>query len=128
MKLNPRLRTIDDFIALLVESGFIPDDLTSRCELDVSFTSSKNLQITLEALTPDDEMFCGEESDRIARWINNPDITADVLPPQVLQFASAAVSGEAIVQEVIGYSGTPALVSFLSLIFTLALFLMATFV
>ncbi|WP_156416077.1 hypothetical protein [Nitrosopumilus sp. Nsub] len=128
MKLNPRLRTIDDFIALLVESGFISDETTNRCELDVSFTSSENLQITLEARTPDDEMFCGEESDRIARWINNPNIAADVLPPQVLQFASAAVSGEAIVQEVIGFSGAPALVSFLSLTFTLAMFLIHLFI
>ena len=129
VKLNPRIRTIDDFSAVLFESGFISEETTSRCELDVSFTPSENLQIILEARTPEDEMFCGDESDRIARWINNPDVAADVLPPQVLQFAGAAVSAEAIVQEVIGsVNGAPALVSFLSLIFMFATLLIYLYI
>ena len=102
VRLNPSVRTIDDFVELLVESGFISEETTERCDVSVSFTSSENLEISLEGVEPDDDVFCGEETERLTQLINNPSAADE--RPQVLQFARAAVSTESMFETLIGLS------------------------
>lgn len=120
VRLNPRVRTIDDFVGLLVESGFISEETTERCEVSVSFTSSENLEISLEGVEPDDDVFCGEEGKRLTQLINNPSAAdASVARPQVLQFAGAALSVEPVFEAVISPSSALSITSYMSLVLLL---------
>ena len=116
VKLNPRVRTIDDFVELLIDANFISVETVERCEVGVSFTSSENLEITLEGVGPDDDVFCGEASMNLASLINNPP-DEDLARPQVLQFAGAAISAPAVFEEILRPSnGGQTLASVTSLI------------
>ena len=116
VRLHPRVRTIDDFVELLIDANFISVETVERCEVGVSFTSSENLEITLEGVGSDDDVFCGEASVNLASLINNPS-DEDVARPQVLQFAGAAVSAPAVFEEILRPSnGGQTLVSVASLI------------
>ena len=96
IRINPSVRTVDDIIEALVESDFISDEVTDRCELEATLTTTRNIQITLSAEDDNDVTFCNEASEKIAAAINDPSsVTGDPLSvqvPEVLQFASAAVS------------------------------------
>ncbi len=128
VRLNPGLRTIDDFVESLIDAEFISTETLERCRVGVSFSSSENLEITLEGVeADDDEMFCGEESERLTALINNQSSETDevVVRPPVLQFAGAAVSAPAVFEEKL-LNGAPSvtstllpLVVFLSTVFAL---------
>ncbi len=120
IKLTPGHRTIDDFVESLIEAGFISEEIAERCEVGVSLTSSDNLEITLEGVGADDEMFCGEMADRLAELINNPSDSSDeVVRPPVLQFAGAAVSAPAVFEESLELNGAPTVTSAVSLLLVL---------
>ena len=120
VRLNPSVRTIDDFVELLIESGFISEETTERCDVSVSFTSSENLEINLEGVEPDDDVFCGEESERLTQLINNPSaVDGSVARPQVLQFAGAAVSIEPVFDTVISPSSALSVTGYVSLVLLL---------
>ncbi len=125
VQLNPNLHTIDDFVEMLIEANFISVKIFERCEVGVSFTSSENLEITLQGVKADDEMFCGEMADRLAELINNPSDSSDeVVRPPVLQFAGAAVSAPAVFEE--SLNGAPTVTSVVSLLLVLCLSAMLT--
>lgn len=93
VRINPTLRTLDDFVETLVDSGFIDEEVTDRCELEGSLTTSRNIQITLSAEDDEDTKFCNNASQEIAAAINNlSSVSAATRIPEVLQFASAAVA------------------------------------
>lgn len=101
VKINPRVRTLDDFIAVLLQSGFISEEVTERCELEAELTNTGNIQITLSARVEEDSAFCNNASERLAASINDPssvrsDDSQFVSIPELLQFASAAVTAENI--------------------------------
>ena len=89
VRINPRTRTLDGFLEILVESGFIDQEITERCELEGTLTRSANIQVSLSAKTVENSKFCNEASERLAAAINNPSSRPK---PEVLQFASAAVA------------------------------------
>ena len=95
-RINPSVRTLDDFIEILVESGFISDEVTDRCELEATLTTTRNFQITLSANNNDDAAYCSATADSLAKAINDPSSISDdslfVQVPEVLQFASAAIT------------------------------------
>ena len=96
-RINPAMRTVDDYIAALVDYGFITDEVTQRCDLEGYMTKTKNIEITLSAKTDEDSEFCFEASESITAAINNPSTSNPGGPqlmqvPEVLQFASAAVA------------------------------------
>ena len=95
VRINPSVRTLDDFTELLVDSGFISDDITERCELEASLTVSGNIQLVLSPRSDDedDAEFCNAASERIAATINNLSLVPQSAQvPEVLQFASAALA------------------------------------
>ena len=95
VRINPSVRTLDDFIELLVDSDFISDEITERCELEGSLTVSGNIQITLTARSDDeaDVEFCNAASEKIAAAINDLSLVPQSAQvPEVLQFASAALA------------------------------------
>ena len=96
VRINPRVRTLDAFVEILVDSGFIDEEVTERCELEGSFTMTRNIQLTLSARLDEDSDFCNDASKRIAAAINDPSSVSDdpqfAQIPEVLQFASAAVA------------------------------------
>ena len=96
VRINPRVRTLDAFAEILVDSGFINDETTERCELELSLTRTGNIQITLSAEDEEGAAFCNEASERLAAAINDPSsVSADprfAQIPEILQFASAAVT------------------------------------
>ena len=80
----------------LIAYGFIAEEITERCELEASYTTTRNIQITLSARVNADSEFCSDASERLAAAINDPSSASDdpqiVQVPEVLQFASAAVA------------------------------------
>ena len=92
VNINPAARTLDDFIEVLIDAGFIDEEITERCELDASFTVTRNIQVSLSAKTGDDSEFCHSASKEIVSSVNNPSSTQLAGIPEVLQFASAAVA------------------------------------
>ena len=95
--INPLLRTLDALVRVLVESGFISEEVTDRCLLEPSFTDSGDLEISLSARDPDtDADFCFEQSEILAGQLNDPSQVPNA-PPEILQFASAATSAPAII-------------------------------
>ena len=124
VNINPAARTLDDFIETLVDAGFIDEEITERCELDVSFTVTRNVQVSLSAKTDDDSEFCHSASEEIVNSINNPSSIQLTQYPEMLQFASAAVAApNLVVGEV---NGTPVLAA--SSFFTLLLLIAFTLV
>ena len=134
VNINPRVRTLDAFVEVLVDSDFIDETITERCELDASFTVTGNVQITLSARTDDDSEFCNSASEMIANAIN--DLSSTELAetslfaqtPEILQFASAAVAAPnlaAVVDEIDGANGAPVLAvsSFFTLLLLVTLIL-----
>ena len=96
VRINPRARTLDALLEILVESGFISEEVTERCIVEGTFTDNGGLEVTLTAVDPDaDAEFCNEQSEIIANNINDP-VNA---PPEVLQFAGAAVTAPQISEE-----------------------------
>ena len=109
---------MDNIIEVLVDSGFIEEEETERCELEASLTKTGNIQITLSARDDADSEFCNNASKRLAAAINDPSSVSDISLfaqiPEVLQFASAAVIAPnevaAIVDQVdinVGVNGAP---------------------
>lgn len=98
IRINPRVRTVDDFIDDLVDSGFISEEIVDRCDVEASLTATRNIQITLSADDDDDSAFCNRASERLAAAINDlSSITEDsdfIQVPEILQFASAAVAAQ----------------------------------
>ena len=97
VRINPSVRTLDDFIEVLVDSDFIDDEITEKCELEASLTMTGNIQITLSARTDDDDgadaRFCNAASETIAATINDLSLVPQSAQvPEVLQFASAALA------------------------------------
>ena len=131
IRINPTLRTLDDFIEILVDSGFIDDEVTDRCELEGSLTTSRNIQITLSAEDDEDTKFCNDASQEIAAAINDlSSVSATTRIPEVLQFASAAVAAPNIAAAAIvverensGMNGAPILTALRSSYFALLLLL-----
>jgi hypothetical protein len=122
VRLNPSIRMLDDFIELLVDSDFISDDITERCELEASLTVSGNIQLTLSPTGSDDDEFCNAASKLIAAAINDLSmVPQSVQVPEVLQFASAALAApntattdgidavSEVVDNVNGVNGAPVL-------------------
>ena len=107
VNINPAARTLDDFIEILVHAGFIDEEITERCQLDVSFTVTRNVQISLSAKIDADSEFCHSASEEIANSINNPS-SAQV--PEILQFSSAAVAAPNLIDEGM-MNGIPTLVA-----------------
>ena len=116
VNINPAARTLDDFIEALVDAGFIDEEITKRCELDASFTVTRNIQVSLSAKTDDDSEFCHSASEEIVNSINNPSSTQLTQVPEMLQFASAAVAAPNLLEE---RNGAPVLTA--SIFFTLLL-------
>ena len=122
VRLNPTIRTLDDFIELLVDSDFISDDIMEKCELEASLTVSGNIQLTLSVRSDDDDdddaKFCNAASELIAAAINDLSLVPQsVQVPEVLQFASAALTAPTTATEVVievvdnvneGVNGAPA--------------------
>ena len=129
IRINPTLRTLNDFIEILIDSGFIDDEVTDRCELEGSLTTSRNIQITLSAEDDEDTKFCNDASQEIAAAINNlSSVSATTRIPEVLQFASAAIAAPntaaAAIRENSGINGAPPILTDLhSLYFALLLLL-----
>ena len=140
VRLNPSIRTLDDFIELLVDSDFVSDEITEKCELEASLTVSGNIQIVLSARSDDDDdgKFCNAASEFIATAINDLSLVPQSAHvPEVLQFASAALAAPIntattnvvdVVSEVVdnvnqGVNGTPVLkaLSYLTLLLLIAL-------
>ena len=139
VRLNPSIRTLDDFIELLVDSNFISDEITEKCELEASLTVSGNIQITLSARSDDqdDTKFCNAASELIAAAINDlSSVPQSAQVPEVLQFASAALAAPNtattdvvdVVNEVVdnvnqGVNGAPVVkaLSYLTLLLLIAL-------
>lgn len=139
VRLNPSIRTLDDFIELLVDSDFISDEITEKCELEASLTVSGNIQITLSARSDDedDTKFCNAASELIAAAVNDLSLVPQSAQvPEVLQFASAALAAPNtattdivdVINEVVdnvnqGVNGTPVLkaLSYLTLLLLIAL-------
>ena len=139
VRLNPSIRTLDDFIELLVDSDFISDETTEKCELEASLTVSGNIQITLSARSDDedDTKFCNAASELIAAAINDlSSVPQSAQVPEVLQFASAALAAPNtattdvvdVVNEVVdnvnqGVNGAPVVkaLSYLTLLLLIAL-------
>ena len=96
VRINPRVRTLDAFAEVLINSGFINAEVTERCELEVSLTRTGNIQISLSARNDVDSAFCNNASERLASAINDPSsVSGDpqfAQVPEILQFASAAVA------------------------------------
>ena len=105
VRLNPTIRTLDDFIELLVDSDFISDDIMEKCELEASLTVSGNIQLTLSVRSDDDDddaKFCNAASELIAASINDLSLVPQsVQVPEVLQFASAALAAPTTATEVV---------------------------
>ena len=139
VRLNPSIRTLDDFIELLVDSDFISDEITEKCELEASLTVSGNIQITLSARSDDedDTKFCNAASELKAAAVNDLSLVPQSAQvPEVLQFASAALAAPNtattdivdVINEVVdnvnqGVNGTPVLkaLSYLTLLLLIAL-------
>ena len=95
VRLNPSIRTLDDVIEALIDSNFIGDDITDKCDLEASLTVSGNIQIALSVRSQDDDdaKFCNAASELIAAAINDPTLAPQSAQvPEVLQFASAALA------------------------------------
>ena len=107
VNINPAARTLDDFTEALVDAGFIDEEITERCELDASFTVTKNVQVSLSAKTNDDSEFCHSASEEIVNSINNPSSTQLTQFPEMIQFASAAVAAPNLIEG--GINGAPIL-------------------
>ena len=126
MRINPRIRTVDALIEVLIESGFISEAVTNRCIVEGQLTDVGNLEIALSARDEDqDSEFCNEQSDIIRDNINDPS-SAEIPPPELLQFASAASTSSLItvVEEEENPDQTPSgapglVVSFLALLASL---------
>ena len=83
---------MDGLIEDLVDSRFIGNKLTGRCELEVTFTTTNNIQIALSAKTEKDAEFCNDATKSLAAAINDPSSPSQSLRiPEVLHFARAAV-------------------------------------
>ena len=123
VNINPAARTLDDFIEALVDAGFIDEEITERCELDASFTVTRNVQVSLSAKTDDDSEFCHSASEEIVNSINNPSSIQLTQYPEMLQFASAAVAAPNLVEG--GTNGAPVLTTspFFTLLILLAFIL-----
>ena len=119
IRINPSMRTLDDIIEALVESGFISDEVIDRCGLEATLTTTRNIQITLSAQNNDDAAFCIGAGDDLADFINNPSSVSDnsqfVQVPEVLQFASAAITASIELSD----NGAPVLqaLSYLTMVF-----------
>ena len=109
VNINPAARTLDDFIEVLVDAGFIDEEITERCQLDASFTVTRNVQISLSAKTDADSEFCHSASEEIVDNINNPSSAQLTQVPEMLQFASAAIAAPNLIDE--GMNGAPTLVA-----------------
>ena len=108
VRINPLQRTLDALVRVLVESGFIAEEITDRCLLEPSFTDNGDLEIGLSARDPDtDADFCFEQSEILAGQLNDPSQVPNA-PPEILQFASAATSAPVIVVDD-GFSNAPEL-------------------
>jgi hypothetical protein len=92
VNINPSARTLDDFIEALVDASFIDEEITERCQLDASFTVTRNIQLSLSAKTDTDSEFCHTASEEIVNSINNPSSAQLTRVPEMLQFASAAIA------------------------------------
>ena len=136
VRLNPSIRTLDDFIELLVDSDFISDEITEKCELEGSLTVSGNIQLTLSARSDDDDgnaEYCNAASKLIAAAINDLSLVPQAAQvPEVLQFASAALAApNTVTPDVIdtvdnvnqGVNGAPVLkaLSYITLLLLIAL-------
>ena len=119
VNINPAARTLDDFIEVLVDAGFIDEEITERCELDVSFTVTRNIQVSLSARTDADSRFCHSASEDIVNSINSPSSQF----PEIFQFASAAVAAPNLLEAEGEMNGAPPLTtSFFLTLQLLALF------
>ena len=139
VRINPRVRTLDAFAEVLVDSGFINSEITDRCELELSLTRTGNIQITLSAEDDEDSAFCNEASERLAAAINDPSSVSNdprfAQIPEILQFASAAVTAPnaaaitAVTEDVTEsrFNGAPLVkaLSYLTLLLLVAATLMA---
>ena len=110
IRITDTVRTLDDFIEILVDSGIISDEVTERCQLEATLTTTRNIQITLSAQDGEDPSFCSQASERLAAAINDPSSVSEeslfVQVPEVLQFASAAI---AATNELTSNNGAPLL-------------------
>ncbi len=123
IRINPRLRTLDALIETLVRDGFIPAEVTARCELEAQVTSTGIIEISLSARDEDaDSEFCNLQSQQVADAIDSPTVAI----PDVLQFAGAAVAAPTQ-QQISGgegeEDGAPPLVVLSSLTLLVGLFL-----
>lgn len=85
---------MDDFVDILLESGFIEEKVTAMCQLETSLTKTGSIQIVLSARVNEESALCSDASERLATAINDPSSISSrsrftqVL--ELLQFASAA--------------------------------------
>ncbi len=94
---NPGSETLLNLLQALIDSGFISAELTSRCEVDVQFTSSGSIQVTITAWNPaNDSQFCYEQSQLLASNINGI-FTGEFILSQILQFSELAVYAPVII-------------------------------
>lgn len=96
VRINPQLRNLDTLYELLVESGIIPSEVASRCNIEFSL-AYRNLEIILQAVTSEDQEFCSDLSTRVAEVIDDPQGQEYVLDS--FQFATAAVSGVPVLDD-----------------------------
>ena len=120
VNINPAARTLDDFIEVLVDAGFIDEEITERCELDASFTVTGNVQVSLSAKTDADSEFCHSASEEIVNSINNPSSAQLTRVPEILQFASAAVAAPNLIDEQMNGATTLMASSFFTLLILFA--------
>ena len=112
------MRILDDFIATLVDYGFIPEEVTENCEVEAALTATGDIQLAFSAIADEDSDICSDASDTLAAVINDPSaITGDMQiaqVPEVIQFAGAAVVAPNIAaisdgSEINQNNGTPVL-------------------
>ena len=90
IRINPQTSNFDLVYEILVESDIIPDEISDRCNLEITLVN-RNFQVILSARTSADAEFCRNASAHIATVINDPTQYIEFLP-EMFQFASAALA------------------------------------
>ena len=137
-ELDPSVDTLDEFSEKLVRNNLISRNASDRCNVHVSTTPSKNIEVAFRARNNSVARYCHDQGQELANRINrnmtrpggmmgmmgNGDEDAD-LPPE-LDFAAAATMAPLVLDEIptVGpTAGAPQLVSSIFLLMASMLFI-----
>ena len=117
-ELDPSVDTLDEFTEKLVRSNVIRRNVSDRCEVHVSTTTSRNLEIVLSARNNSLARFCHEQGQELANRINGTGGMAQDLPPE-LGFAAAATSAPLVLDDITSVTPTAGAPQFVPSLFLL---------